>query len=189
MNGILGYTREYLNITLMDIMECQDDETIFSENGANAFMQLNDDPTIDIIHDACKNLNCLHLGNVCKYLINQTITRVQGNPERYYLYLQLWLGRARNQFQKICQVCEILKKECRKKGKGALRKDYVEVVKKFGERFVFHLVFNLILREIVKDLKEGKKGRIKEHNLEMYINAIEAIYIYSCNKLHIVPIV
>lgn len=165
-----------------------DDETIGSENEGIIGLNQGDDATLDIVHEPCKNINCKCLSNICRYLVNQTVFRVMKDPWRYYDYLRLWLGRARNAFVKVHQVCEILKVECKKSGKGALRKDYIEVVKKFGERFVFHLVFNLILREVLISLEKGEKGRIKSKNIQQYKNITRSIYRYSCEKLHIVPL-
>ena len=166
----------------------EDDDTVCSEDKGITCFQLHDDTTLDIIHDSCKDLNCPNLSNVCKYLVHQTICRVVNDPWKYCDYLRLWLGHSRVQFMKIYQVCKILKSECRRKDREALKKDYIEVVKKFGERFVFHIIFNLILRLIIEDFKQGKRGRIKESNFEMYKTAVKAIYRYSCEKLHVVPI-
>ena len=165
-----------------------DDETICSENEGIVGIERHDDTTFDIVHDSCKEINCHGLSNICKFLVNQTVYRVMASPWRYYDYLRLWLGRARDPFVKVYQVCEILNVECKKQGKGSLRKDYIEVVRKFGERFIFHVVFNLVLREILESFKKGKKGRIKAHNVEMYTLVIRTIYRYSCEKLHVVPL-
>lgn len=164
-----------------------DDDTACSDNEGIIHVDHFDDSTVDIVHDSCRDVSSRYLSNICKFLINQTVNKVTSNPRQYYDYLRLWIGRAKEPFKKVYQICRILKTECKKQGRGALRKDYIEVVKKFGERFAFHVTFNLVMGEILNNLARGNKGRIKDQNVETYKQVIRNIYQYSCGKLNIVP--